>query len=304
VAPSGGTGVVTLTYTINGALPPGFTINPNSGVFPFTGSVTVTGAATAPGTATVTVTATDELGNRVSAAYPIPVITPPPPMVPPAGGGGGTPTGPGGSTGSTGPTNTLIDPMGNQIATVSAALTPTGPVILTVDTKGVLALTNGFSSLPLAVGIRHASVAFGPKGLVFLVTTQAGILVRFDSAGFHIISGPNIRSATLSYGPIGEVMFITSTFGETVRYDAFGARGVTNNNTRSVSLGYTPFGEVLFVTDNTGAVRQTDVTGTHTIATNFSSVSAFGGQQYLGVLLDGTLVFGVGGVNQKFGTIT
>jgi hypothetical protein len=65
IATTGGTGAVTLTYTVTG-LPAGLTISPTS---PASGSFTISGTPTAAGTATITVTATDSTGATTTITY-------------------------------------------------------------------------------------------------------------------------------------------------------------------------------------------------------------------------------------------
>ncbi len=63
---SGGTGTVTVTYTLSGPLPPGLSISPPS---PTTGAITISGKPTATGSVTITLEAIDSVGAETVITY-------------------------------------------------------------------------------------------------------------------------------------------------------------------------------------------------------------------------------------------
>ncbi len=65
---TGGTGAVTLTYSVSGTVPAGLTISPAS---PATGDFSITGTPTAAGSFTITVTATDSTGATTTTTYTV-----------------------------------------------------------------------------------------------------------------------------------------------------------------------------------------------------------------------------------------
>lgn len=66
VSASGGTGPVTLTYTLTGQLPAGLTITPKS---PATHAIAIRGTAKAKANVKINITATDTLGSKTSSIY-------------------------------------------------------------------------------------------------------------------------------------------------------------------------------------------------------------------------------------------
>ena len=182
ITANGGTGTVTLTYTITGTLPPGVTVLQTSPT-----SITISGTPTGAGFATITVTATDQGNDRVSTSYTLAVTAPP-------------------------VVNT---------ASVSVAFGPNGEVLEVVGADGVLTQYDATGAHKLIGGVRDVSVAFGPRGEVFEVVGIDGVLTQYDSSGAHILAN-NVLSANVAFGPNGEVIEVVGTNNILTQYDSTG----------------------------------------------------------------------------------
>jgi hypothetical protein len=292
VSATGGSGIVNLTYTITGTLPAGITVTPSDGSTPFTGTVTISGTALGPGAGTVNVIATDEVGNRVGAAYSVNY-----PGVTTSGGGG---TSGGGSSGGTSGSSTApaapAAPAVNLTPNASVAIGPSGLVIATVNASGTLNQTTSLGTQTVRTGVQSASVAFGPAGLVMLVTTTDGALIQSDAFGTRTLLGSGVLSGSIAYGPHGQVLLIALTNGALYRIDSSGIRLLFAGDIKSASVGFGPGGEVMLVTTMTGALYSFDKSGIHFLLPNVNSatVTFTPAPLFVAVLNDGTLAINTG----------
>jgi hypothetical protein len=234
---TGGTGTVTVTFTVSGTLPAGLTLNRAA----TGGPLNITGTPTGTGAAVITATATDSAGVTTTASFSLTVNQSP--SVSAAIAPNGVPTVVTvNSAGKMFINGTFVS---DGVRSASVSFGPNGQVLLVVYQSGALVRFDG-SGASLIVGgdANSATLAFAPNGSeVLLVTTQSGALYRRDSNGISLLAISGVYSVSLAFAPNGkEVLVAVDSMGAIYRAESSGITLLAPGGAFSVDVSFTPAG--------------------------------------------------------------
>ena len=263
IAAAGGTGAVTITYSISGELPSGLSI---TRTVPG-GPLVITGTPTTSGFAVITVTATDQTGVTATTSYGI-TVNQAPTISAAVGPNGGLLVAAVSSAVALSISGVTV--LSSGVRSASVAFGPSGQVVLVTYKSGILVRYDRSGARVLfAGGVQGASLAYGPLGEVLLVTTPAGALFRQIGGGaLRVVTQAGVLGASLTFVGGSEVIVTTTTTGAVYRQTRTGTTLLAGSGTAySATVTYGSTGQIVLAILLDGTVIQLDSLGLRRVGT-------------------------------------